>query len=1216
MGAFRQFRQLAAATLAVAVAAAGAFSQDGKRKQPDSDLAVAKDRAVYADAGFTTIQAAVNAATPGQVIEILDTAVYAEQVTVDGRDTSPWTGVTGGKNGITIRYVPPAGTAPNSNFARPTIRWRDTQNTSPKTMAETQVSGELPGMSGNWETNGALRVLSAQGVVIDGIAVDGVSAYPFGAANVWCNGTGGMCSSLFHGSAAITVVKSGGAIIRNCDIKNAYFGILVKDRNTGGVFANPNPDDIDLTIPLSGFGKTGNHLFEYNRIHNNSVGMFFESMWDLGSTVRYNLIYNNSHTSATSTAITIDKNDQNAGAFLFKDMYLSPVAIYNNTLYNNTGNFLGNWQIGGQHLIFNNIFSKSTPESNPSAYMVIDNMFPNRMHNSVFSANGLSGSIDVITASIYNCAANADAAPGGSFINGVRIHRFGPVQGTSTSLTVCDSNKTRNMTILSPGALITKNEGGINLDPPASANLRWLQTEGYTGTGTNSAFSLPVLFKSVVETSPDFLVPKWDHPDVIEFIKNKGWTDVGIKNADGTNADLGAIPSDGKRHPTLARIKPSNIVLINGTNADANFYLAHHSGTFNSPKIKFLRWVSPIPDNTDKWANDWTVIPAASIRAVTASNSVKIGNNSGIRFAVPATTSQYGFFEIVAEGTDANGNLVSSDVGFLPYRQLDYSLKIEFLGEDGRVVNEVTAGDPVRMRVTAQNGTGASVTPFSTGPLNNVTYSLQSASDAFLYRHGTDNTLTEDINVPTPSKTYEVEFRKAGEESVIASGVFTSTSGAQNLVFLGSASIKVLDVAKLTYTASANGAVFGPTVQNIEHGASGETVVAVPDPGYSFIMWSDGLKTAERTDVNVTSHISVTAIFAAEGSRVLLYVAGEGGSINGITTQIVASGASGTPVEAAPNPGYVFVSWSDGSKQAVRTDGNITSDVAFTAEFAKLHYLSYTASPHGTILGSREQTVIAGSSGTTVVAIADAGYRFEGWSDGVTTAERTDAGVNADISVTAMFGEYKYVLSYGASAEHGRILISGGSVQVFTERVDPGADGPQVMAMGSEGYTFLRWSDGSTDALRQDLAVDRDIIVLAHFVDANGNISVASNDRVIPPAPNAETAVVAPVSVLAGEFTAGPNPVGKSSGNIAFFWQGKRIKNGSLSVYDVSGNVVSKIAVKDTAVAGNTGKRAVGSWDLRDGKGRRVSEGTYLVKGKITAADGKGERVSVIVGVR
>jgi len=133
---------------------------------------------------------------------------------------------------------------------------------------------------------------------------------------------------------------------------------------------------------------------------------------------------------------------------------------------------------------------------------------------------------------------------------------------------------------------------------------------------------------------------------------------------------------------------------------------------------------------------------------------------------------------------------------------------------------------------------------------------------------------------------------------------------------------------------------------------------------------------------------------------------------------------------------------------------------------------------------------------------------------------------------------------------------------------------------------------------------------------ATGPVSVLTPDRVVPNTkPGEEAAVIAPVTVLAGEFTAGPNPVDKQSGVVNFFRYGKRVANAELRIYDATGNVVGKVKISDKALD-NQARRQVGSWDLTDKSGRHVSEGTYLVKGVLKTSDGKKEKVSVIVGVR
>jgi uncharacterized repeat protein (TIGR02543 family) len=101
----------------------------------------------------------------------------------------------------------------------------------------------------------------------------------------------------------------------------------------------------------------------------------------------------------------------------------------------------------------------------------------------------------------------------------------------------------------------------------------------------------------------------------------------------------------------------------------------------------------------------------------------------------------------------------------------------------------------------------------------------------------------------------------------------------------------------------------------------------------------------------------------------------------------------------------------------------------------------------------------------------------------------------------------------------------------------------------------------------------------------------------------------------ANKFTAGPNPVARSAGEVWLFRRGSRVGDGKLTVYDAMGNFIRKIDISDKS-RGDQRRRKVGSWDLRDAKGRLVSEGTYLFRDTLTTFDGRAEKVSVILGVR
>jgi hypothetical protein len=143
-------------------------------------------------------------------------------------------------------------------------------------------------------------------------------------------------------------------------------------------------------------------------------------------------------------------------------------------------------------------------------------------------------------------------------------------------------------------------------------------------------------------------------------------------------------------------------------------------------------------------------------------------------------------------------------------------------------------------------------------------------------------------------------------------------------------------------------------------------------------------------------------------------------------------------------------------------------------------------------------------------------------------------------------------------------------------------------------------------------------------VRVGGTMATASPGHVIP-GNSSESAVIAPVNVLTGRFTAGPNPVARSAGRVDFYRQGGRVDNAALTVYDASGNAVRNIRVSDNgkdaaqcaaATAGCAdSRRIIGSWDLADARGRAVPAGTYLVRGTITV-NGKKERVSMLIGVR
>ena len=71
---------------------------------------------------------------------------------------------------------------------------------------------------------------------------------------------------------------------------------------------------------------------------------------------------------------------------------------------------------------------------------------------------------------------------------------------------------------------------------------------------------------------------------------------------------------------------------------------------------------------------------------------------------------------------------------------------------------------------------------------------------------------------------------------------------------------------EINYIAGANGTIDGYENQNVVLGGTTSEVTAVPNNGFHFTGWSDGVSSASRSEVNVTAGLEVTANFEENSS--------------------------------------------------------------------------------------------------------------------------------------------------------------------------------------------------------------------------------------------------------------------------------------------------------------------------------------------------------------
>jgi hypothetical protein len=763
------------------------------------------------DGPYTKIMDAIKDAKPGDSVIIADAEVYEEQVTIDST-----------KNGLVLTSENP------TSRTKPTVKWLDVAAQNPKTCADAQDEAKSAGFekSGTYfDQCGALRVLRARGVTIDGLIIDGGGPAPFVNKGVWTSaGCAGRAYDLFHGNAALDLWIAGDITVRNCDIQNGYFGINIKDRNVRGIFASPNPSDISRQniVPLSGFGKTGNHIFENNRIHNNSWGMFFESAWDLGSVIRYNMFFENHHATgelAKKVQSTMGEEGANqvGGAILFKDVALSPIAIYNNTFWHNAINLAGQWQAGASHLVFNNIFAQplalwqsawktnpvTSPFGEPSIFSM-ETVYSKQLKHNTFAANLQMDSANVyIGFQVQDPETNqpVQSIPQHMPVkipvinNDMRAMESGgsfTVQIPYSSGTVDTVITTTNNQVFFPGAKIL----GPNDKPfPADANNRWLEP----------------IFKSTDPKSADFLVPDWDDSVMKAIVVDKGWPDAGIRDGDGTIADLGAIPFSQQPVRDLIAIKPTKPVVINNGTATVSFNLYAQAGTMTNPVIKYVRWLQDLPRDTNGWGkqvNAGTALnvnrPAVVVTPTITAASLNMGLNT---IVFPITqTGEYAYLEIVIEGKGSSGETVATSVGFLPYRKLQNLFSVKLYPPDGPMttateLTSVQVGVPYRLQIIPQDVKGA---PITFGEVKETQLSMVSPYD-LLDPDGKKIVIT---GVPIPAGyTTPVMFTKIpdqGWDIITANGIYWAVQDEAGQAIMGTSAqinIKPGPPAKILFQA-------------------------------------------------------------------------------------------------------------------------------------------------------------------------------------------------------------------------------------------------------------------------------------------------------------------------------------------------------------------------------------------------------------------------------
>ena len=251
------------------------------------------------------------------------------------------------------------------------------------------------------------------------------------------------------------------------------------------------------------------------------------------------------------------------------------------------------------------------------------------------------------------------------------------------------------------------------------------------------------------------------------------------------------------------------------------------------------------------------------------------------------------------------------------------------------------------------------------------------------------------------------------------------------------------------------------------------SLTAIPAEGYVFQHWDDNVEDNPRS-ITVTENKTYTAVFKVkEPERYTISTAitpAGSGTVTGGGIYIENTQIS---LEASPNIGYLFKSWSDGILDNPRSI-TVTKDEIYTAVF-ELQKFKVTTSVNpdnsGTITGGG---VYNYNERVDLEAIPNEGYVFSIWNDGLETPQRSIT-VKENVTYIAHFEEKapdKFTITILTNPVGAGTVTGGGVYTKGTSVV--------LTATPNSNYLFSNWDDGNTSNPRT-IIVNQDITYVADF---------------------------------------------------------------------------------------------------------------------------------------
>jgi hypothetical protein len=257
------------------------------------------------------------------------------------------------------------------------------------------------------------------------------------------------------------------------------------------------------------------------------------------------------------------------------------------------------------------------------------------------------------------------------------------------------------------------------------------------------------------------------------------------------------------------------------------------------------------------------------------------------------------------------------------------------------------------------------------------------------------------------------------------------------------------------------------------------TLTATPDSGYGFTGWSGDLNsTANPDSIIMNIDKTVTAAFTELPRYTLtLDTIGSGGIALDPPGGIYYQGTIVT-LTATPDSGSAFSGWSGDLSGLIAVDSIVMNgDKNVTAAFTRQFALTINTFGAGTVNINPPQGIYDSTSVVSLTAVADSGYKFNGWSgDFISAANPDSILMDSDKTITATFTELpQYTLTVDTVGAGDVMLNPPGAVYYAGTSVI-------LIAVPDSGNVFKAWSGDLSSTTNPDsLTMDGNKSVTATF---------------------------------------------------------------------------------------------------------------------------------------